>query len=151
MYAKNGATAAQPGTSVLDTIREAADQANTAITRAMTDRAIDLKKYQEEVTKRIGRALTPQENALWLSRIDPNRAADITVQERLLPAVEAVGEDKGWLEAYLDYHTAIDTANSMGQKAANAVLSRRKRSHHSDAGRHAVGQSAGGLTQGEPE
>ncbi len=96
------------------------ERLNTTLTRQWTDRAIDLKQFQEQAAKAKGRPLNADEMAYELSRLNPDMAAQVRIQEGLRPAIRSVGEDRDWLSAYLTHQDNIDVARAMGQKAERA-------------------------------
>ena len=68
-----------------------------ASVRAWTDNNVDLGESQKGAERALGWPFTPEELVTELSRLDPNRAAEIRPREGLRPAIQSVGEDRAWL------------------------------------------------------
>lgn len=84
--------------------------------RAMTDRGVDLSQFQQSVEKAIGRPLNADEMASELSRLNPDKAAQVTLQQTLRPALQQVGpEDQKYLSAYLTAMHNTDVAAALGK------------------------------------
>lgn len=96
---------------------ERAEQARTALVRAMTDRDVDLAKFQAQAERAKGAPLTADEMLYELKRLNPDKAAEIHLQENLAPALKSVGDDQSWLSVYLTHQDNIDVANAMGNQA----------------------------------
>lgn len=84
------------------------------LVRKGTDRGVDLAQFEREAERAAGRALTPDEMAYELRRLQPSGAAEIRIQDELKPAIQAVGDDVNWLRAYLTHQDNLDVAAAMG-------------------------------------
>lgn len=91
--------------------------------RAWTNRGVDADLLQQQVAKHAG-DLTPDEMMAELQRLDPNKAAEVAVQEGLGPAIQRVGDDQPLLSAYLTLTHNLDVARAMGERAESEVLAR---------------------------
>ncbi|MPZ68600.1 MAG: peptidoglycan DD-metalloendopeptidase family protein [Actinobacteria bacterium] len=82
--------------------------------RRATDRSIDLKHFQEQAQKNLGRPLRADEMAYELSRLNADSAAAVRVQKSLGPAVQSVGRDYNLLTQYLTHQNNLDIARATG-------------------------------------
>lgn len=102
---------------------QVAKAAGDTFVRLMTDRGAPLANFQQGVARTLGRPLRVNEMAAELSRLNPDMAARVKIQEGLQPALQAVGQEN--LPALLDYLTAqhnIDVAKTLGQRVQAEAL-----------------------------
>jgi hypothetical protein len=95
---------------------ERAEQVRTAFVRQMTDRGVDLAKYQQDYAKAVGRALNADEMASELSRLDANGSAKVLVDRSLRPAVQEVGDDYEALRDLVTLRTNMTVADTTATK-----------------------------------
>ncbi|MDO8673051.1 MAG: LPD38 domain-containing protein [Dehalococcoidia bacterium] len=97
--------------------REKLDAVVTGFTRGMTDRKVDLARYQARGEQALGRPLTPAENLYYLKRENVDAAAGQILGETLSPALIRVGDDLPYLSEFITYVHDIDIANNLGNPA----------------------------------
>jgi hypothetical protein len=98
------------------TVRERIDKLTAAITRATTDRGVDLNRAQAEYQQLLGRSLAPDEMFADLHRLDPGGAARVTVEQGLGPALQSVGRDYEALRDVVILRNNISTAEGLGRR-----------------------------------
>jgi conjugative element/phage-associated large polyvalent protein len=98
------------------TVRERIDKLTAAITRATTDRGVDLNRAQAEYQQLLGRPLAPDEMFADLHRLDPGGAARVTVEQGLGPALQSVGRDYEALRDVVILRNNISTAEGLGRR-----------------------------------
>ncbi len=98
---------------VLDQGKAVMGEMGTNIVRWVTDRSIDLKRFQQAAEKNAGRALNADEMAYELTRLDPGGSAMIRVQEGLRPAIQSAGrENYDLLRQYITHTGNLDVATA---------------------------------------
>lgn len=85
--------------------------------RHATDQKVDLARFQNDASKALGRPLNADEMAYELSRLTPDMAARVKVQEQIRPALQLVGDDRPLLSVYLTHWDNVDVAAAMGNEA----------------------------------
>lgn len=90
------------------------EQAFTAFRRAFTDADAPLEVWQRRAEKAYGGPLPPDLQAYYLNRLNPNRAAEVNIQDGLRPAIQAVGDDRTKLDTYLTLWDNVDQAAATG-------------------------------------
>ncbi len=85
--------------------------------RQTTNRKIAIDKLTEEAARVKGAPLTEAESANLLARLNPDKAAEVRLQEGLRPALLSVGDDQPWLSAYLTHRHDVDIAAAKGNAA----------------------------------
>lgn len=103
-------------------VRARLEQARTALVRAATDRDIDLAKYQQQGARAKGAPLTADEMLYEIKRLNPDKAAEVKLQEGLRPAIQSAGDDLPWLSVYLTHQDNLDVAKAMGKKVEREAL-----------------------------
>lgn len=98
------------------------EEARRFVVRKWTDRGVDLAEFQQDAARAAGRALTPDEMAYELRRLNPAGAAEMRIQNELKPAIQSVGPDADWLKVYLTHQDNIDVARAMGQRVEGAAV-----------------------------
>ncbi|HYF47365.1 MAG TPA: hypothetical protein VD926_14220, partial [Acidimicrobiales bacterium] len=105
---ESAAAARVPIATRLEGVRRAA-------VRALTDRAVDLSKFQQEARTALGRPLRADEMVLELSKMNPDMAARVRVDEELKPIVRAMGDDLDLVSDLLIARSNVDQAAAKGQ------------------------------------
>lgn len=101
------------------------DRVSTDLTRAWTDAGVDINHIQEQTAKVAGRALNAEEQVAEMRLLNPNSAAQLNVQQHLLPAIKAVGpQDQENLSKYLILQHNVEVATESGEKARQEILSK---------------------------
>jgi hypothetical protein len=89
-----------------------------------TDQNVEVSRFQQMAEKAKGARLTADEMADVLMRLNPDKAAEVHLQEGLKPAIQGAGDDVPWLSAYLTHKNNVDVAEATGQKVQQAILDR---------------------------
>ncbi|MDE2096754.1 MAG: transglycosylase SLT domain-containing protein, partial [Patescibacteria group bacterium] len=113
-----------PVTEEASTIGQRLATARDNFVRAWTDNRVTLGQIQKATEKAIGRPLNANEMATELSRLNPDPAAAVNLQQNLRPALLQVGKDQPWLSVYLSHMDNIDVAKSTASKVQQAALDR---------------------------
>lgn len=102
---------------------EIASKAGTAFVNAWSDRGVAWNRWQQDVTRTLGRPLKFNEMSAELYRLNPDMAARVRVQEGLQPAIQAVPEqDLPLLSSYITAQHNLDVAKAIGEDVKTAAL-----------------------------
>ena len=83
------------------------------LTRAFTDRQVDINRAQERYAKNLGRPLRGDEMAAELQRLASDPVAQVKVDEGLKPAIQSVGSDYPALRNYVTLRSNIEVADNL--------------------------------------
>lgn len=118
MYAKDRPEVDSQLFGKLETFRQ-------ALVKATTDRAVGVAEMQKLAEKELGRKLNADEMLYELIRLDPNKAAQVRLQEDVKPVLQRLSpDDQDYLKVYLTFQDNIDVAKAMGRRAEGEVLAR---------------------------
>jgi hypothetical protein len=110
------------------TVRQRVKDFATKATQWFTDRNVSVSELVHMAERAAGvkeGGLPVEMQADLLMRLNPNKAAAVHLQEGLQPAIQSVGDDLPYLDAYLTHQNNIDVARSIGQKVERSVMSER--------------------------
>jgi murein DD-endopeptidase MepM/ murein hydrolase activator NlpD len=86
------------------------------VTRALTDRQVDINRAQERYAKNLGRPLRGDEMAAELQRLASDPVAQVKVDEGLKPAIQSVGADYPALRNYVTLRSNIEVADALAAR-----------------------------------
>jgi len=101
-----------PASSVADRLQSVSD----SLTRAFTDRQVDINRAQERYAANLGRPLRGDEMAAELQRLASDPAAQVKVDEGLKPAIQSVGADYPALRNYVTLRSNIEVADNLAAR-----------------------------------
>lgn len=110
------------------TVRQRVKDFATKATQWFTDRNVSVSELVHMAERAAGvkeGGLPVEMQADLLMRLNPDKAAAVHLQEGLQPAIQSVGDDLPYLDAYLTHQNNIDVARSIGQKVERSVMSER--------------------------
>jgi hypothetical protein len=102
----------KPATSIPDVIQQVGD----SLTRAFTDRQVDINRAQERYAANLGRPLRGDEMAAELQRLASDPVAQVRVDEGLKPAIQSVGADYPALRNYVTLRSNIEVADNLATR-----------------------------------
>ena len=105
-----------PAASIPDRIQQVGD----SLTRAFTDRQVDINRAQERYAANLGRPLRGDEMAAELQRLASDPVAQVKVDEGLKPAIQSVGSDYPALRNYVTLRSNIEVADNLASRTGNA-------------------------------
>jgi len=118
--------------SVADRIQAVGD----SLTRAFTDRQVDINRAQERYAANLGRPLRGDEMAAELQRLASDPAAQVKVDEGLKPAIQSVGADYPSLRNYVTLRSNVEVADNLARRTGKPDVATER-------------QFSGGLTRDE--
>jgi hypothetical protein len=107
-----------PSASVADRIQAVGD----SLTRAFTDRQVDINRAQERYAANLGRPLRADEMAAELQRLASDPAAQVKVDEGLKPAIQSVGTDYPALRNYVTLRSNVEIADNLAARTGKAEV-----------------------------
>ena len=102
------------------TLGQKIQTAGDNLTRAFTDRQVDINHAQERYAKNLGRPLRGDEMAAELQRLASDPVAQVKVDEGLKPAIQSVGSDYPALRNYVTLRSNIEVADNLASRTGNA-------------------------------
>lgn len=106
-----------PGAPLSSQIADARDTVFRNLTRAFTDRQVDINQAQQRYAQALGRPLNADEMAAELQRLSADPAAAVKIDEGLKPAIQSVGDDYNALRDYVTLRSNVQVADALGNDA----------------------------------
>jgi len=103
-------------------IADRKDAVLRSLTRALTDRQVDINQAQERYAANLGRPLRADEMAAELQRLASDPAAQVKVDEGLKPAIQAVGQDYPALRNYVTLRSNIEIADNLATRTGKPEI-----------------------------
>lgn len=112
-----GAFEAPTSSSSATGLNDVLANVSRVLTRAFTDRQVDVNQVQQAYQRALGRPLNANEMASELQRLNPHAAAAVKVDEGLRPAIQSVGDDYDALRDYVTLRSNVQVADALGNDA----------------------------------